>query len=72
MQTRHHHRPKRKTNAMNDREKMSDFFLGLIGVAAVGLLVAALLLPVVLTSGNSDIAYVDARPISVPTNQDNN
>jgi hypothetical protein len=57
---------------MNDREKMSDFFLGLIGVAAVGLLVAALLLPVVLTSGNSDIAYVDARPIGGPANQDNN
>jgi hypothetical protein len=57
---------------MNDREKISDFFLGLIGVAAVGLLVAALLLPVVLINANSDIAYIDARPIGVPANQDSN
>ncbi len=50
-----------------------DFLLGLIGVAAIGLLVAALLLPILLTGGNNGLAYIDVnRPITVPSNQDTN
>ncbi len=54
-------------------EQGRDFLLGLIGVAAIGLLVAALLLPVLLMGANYEIAYIDVnRPIAVSSNQDSN
>lgn len=50
-----------------------DFFLGLIGVAAIGLLITALLFPVLLMGGNNAISYVDInRPTAAPGNQDSN
>lgn len=55
---------------MDGHEKVSDFFLGLVGVAAIGLLISVMLFGVLSFSGTSEVAYIDVSP--PPVNQDRN
>ena len=51
---------------MENHKPVSDFFLGLLGVAVIGLLVAVMLFSVLTLSGTSEVAYIDVNPETVP------
>lgn len=46
---------------MNEHEKGSEFFLGLVGVGAIGLLVAVMLFSILSVNDTTELAFIDVN-----------